>query len=110
MVNIMFNLKSWRLVFKIRKVLKNNDVYFVDKLFVENRKIGSIYLVSDDNRLRCDIEPRRLRIFDKISLNLCGVDVFLPLVPRLILRRFVRNFLINLSHEEISAYVEKLGE
>lgn len=110
MVNIMFNLKSWRLVFKIRKALKNNDVYFVNDPFFKNKNISSIQLIADNDRLRCDIEPRRLRIFDKISLNLCGVDVFLPLVPRLILRRFVRNFLINLSHEEISAYVEKLGE
>lgn len=91
----MLRLNAWKLVWRIRKVLNNDDTVYVED--------GKIFVVDDksDGVLTCEIIPRRLRIFDKISLKLYGVDVWIPLIPRILLRRWVRSFLIDSALEEV---------
>lgn len=60
---------------------------------IENLGVGETILTRGEYTII--IEPRRLRIFDKISLHFGDSEVWIPLIPRIRLRSVVRWLIVS---------------
>lgn len=89
----MLRINSWKLIWRIKNALQNNDSGI--NVWTRNGVVG----IGDN--VEIIYEPRRLRVFDKVDVRCGGTSVFVPLIPRILLRRFVRNFLTELTMENI---------
>jgi len=76
---------------KIRRALNDDQV-----------KTQSENVVVCGDSIAIKYTPRRLRIFDSVNVSLDGNDVWLPLIPRLLLRHAYRKHMARQALGQLS--------
>lgn len=90
--------EMWELVYSIRQSMLGADTSKQWKPLRIDEFHGSAVERKGAYNYVVQLVPRRLRIFDAVHLYVEGQEVFLPLLPRLLLRRTVREYFADQAY------------